>query len=79
MIIKKKLMQDLINIGAVFDYYSGYFNRPFKVIRNLGFEWLFRIFQNPKLWRRTLYSLPIYIFYIIKQIAKTDLYLLLQK
>lgn len=58
----------ILNIGAVFDYYAGYFSRPTKIIRNLGFEWLFRIIQNPKLWKRTVVSLPKYIFYIMKEV-----------
>ena len=58
----------IINIGAVFDYYAGTFTRPFKLIRDLGLEWIFRLLQNPKLWRRTLISLPIFFYYIIKEI-----------
>ena len=58
----------VLNIGAVFDYYSGFFSRPYKFIRRFGFEWLIRIAQNPKLWKRTLISFPKYIYYILKEI-----------
>jgi N-acetylglucosaminyldiphosphoundecaprenol N-acetyl-beta-D-mannosaminyltransferase len=58
----------VLNIGAVFDYYAGYYFRPYKFIRNLGLEWIFRIFQNPRLINRTLISFPKYIFHILKEI-----------
>lgn len=58
----------VLNIGAVFDYYAGFFSRPYQFIRSFGLEWLFRIAQNPELWRRTLISFPIYINYILKEI-----------
>jgi len=61
----------VLNIGAVFDYYAGYFSRPYKFIRSFGLEWMFRIAQNPRLWKRTLISLPIYIYHIFKHIFKS--------
>jgi len=63
----------ILNVGAVFDYYAGSHVRPFKLIRDIGLEWLFRLFQNPRLMHRTIISLPIYFFYILKEIfyAKT--------
>ena len=58
----------VLNIGAVFDYYAGYFFRPHKIVRSLGMEWIFRLAKNPRLWRRTLISLPLYVKYIFKEI-----------
>ena len=58
----------ILNIGAVFDYYAGFFLRPFKFIRNFGLEWMFRVIQNPRLLNRTVISIPQYIFYILKEI-----------
>ena len=63
----------IINIGAVFDYYAGFFSRPNKIIRTFGLEWFFRIFQNPKIWRRTLISVPKYLSYIFKEIKNPNL------
>ena len=62
----------ILNIGAVFDYYAGYYSRPFKIVRSIGFEWLFRIIQNPRVWRRTIISLPKYIFHIAKEICNPN-------
>jgi N-acetylglucosaminyldiphosphoundecaprenol N-acetyl-beta-D-mannosaminyltransferase len=70
---KKINAKYIINIGAVFDYYSGLFLRPYKVVRILGLEWLSRIIQNPRLWRRTLVSIPKYFSYIWKEIFTINL------
>ena len=63
----------VLNIGAVFDYYAGYFSRPYKFVRILGLEWFFRIIQNPKIWRRTLISIPKYLTYIWEEISTPNL------
>ena len=55
----------IINIGAVFDYYAGIYFRAPKIFRKIGTEWLFRLFQKPTMWKRTLYSGIIYFIYII--------------
>jgi N-acetylglucosaminyldiphosphoundecaprenol N-acetyl-beta-D-mannosaminyltransferase len=48
----------LIASGATFDFFSGRIKQAPKLIRNIGFEWLFRLFQDPaRLWKRyTLYN-----------------------
>jgi exopolysaccharide biosynthesis WecB/TagA/CpsF family protein len=62
----------IFNIGAVFDYYAGHFLRPYKIIRNIGLEWLFRVIQNPRLLHRTLISFPKYLLYIFKDIFSSS-------
>jgi N-acetylglucosaminyldiphosphoundecaprenol N-acetyl-beta-D-mannosaminyltransferase len=49
----------LIASGATFDFFSGRIKQAPWLIRTLGFEWLFRLFQDPvRLWKRyTLYNL----------------------
>jgi N-acetylglucosaminyldiphosphoundecaprenol N-acetyl-beta-D-mannosaminyltransferase len=48
----------LIASGATFDFFSGRVKQAPRLIRSLGFEWLFRLFQDPaRLWKRyTLYN-----------------------
>jgi N-acetylglucosaminyldiphosphoundecaprenol N-acetyl-beta-D-mannosaminyltransferase len=48
----------LIASGATFDFFSGRIKQAPRLIRSLGFEWLFRLFQDPvRLWKRyTLYN-----------------------
>ena len=48
----------LIASGATFDFFSGRIQQAPRWIRDTGFEWLFRLTQDPKrLWKRyTLYN-----------------------
>jgi N-acetylglucosaminyldiphosphoundecaprenol N-acetyl-beta-D-mannosaminyltransferase len=55
----------IINIGAVFDYFVGNYYRAPKIFRVIGLEWLFRLLQNPKIWKRTFVSGLLYIYYLI--------------
>ncbi len=50
------------SIGAVFDFYAGRIQRPGKVWRNLGLEWLPRLVGEPRrLWRRMGISAPLFV------------------
>jgi N-acetylglucosaminyldiphosphoundecaprenol N-acetyl-beta-D-mannosaminyltransferase len=48
----------MIASGAAFDFFGGTINQAPLFIQKSGFEWLFRLFQDPKrLWKRyTLYN-----------------------
>ena len=48
----------LIAVGATFDFFSGRVRQAPRLIRIAGFEWLFRLFQDPfRLWKRyTIYN-----------------------
>jgi N-acetylglucosaminyldiphosphoundecaprenol N-acetyl-beta-D-mannosaminyltransferase len=70
-IIKNK---DKINVpviiatGSGIDYLTGVKKRAPNLIRILGLEWVFRLFQEPaRLWNRYIIQNPIFIFKIIKQ------------
>ena len=53
-------------IGAVFDFYSDQIKRAPKIIQDLGFEWLYRVFQDPKrLWKRYMLCNLNFFFIII--------------
>lgn len=41
-------------VGGAFDYISGNVPRAPKIVRNLGFEWLFRLILQPWRWRRQI-------------------------
>ena len=50
-------------IGAAFDFFVGNIKRVGPFWQNLGFEWLPRLFQEPRrLWRRSLVSAPRFMF-----------------
>lgn len=66
--------KDLLNveivccIGAVFDFYAGKVNRAPNWIINLGLEWLFRFFKEPRrLWKRYLINNTRFVFYVLKE------------
>ena len=57
--------------GATFDFFSGRIKQAPQWIRNLGFEWLFRLTQDVKrLWvRYTIYNV-IFIFTFLLQLVR---------
>lgn len=61
-------------IGAVFNYFSNNIPNPPKMIRYLGFEWLYRLILEPRLWSRTFISFPYFILLnLSKRIYKFDI------
>jgi N-acetylglucosaminyldiphosphoundecaprenol N-acetyl-beta-D-mannosaminyltransferase len=49
-------------VGAAFDFQAGLVKEAPRWIRGTGFEWLFRIFMDPKrLWRRYLRNNPRFL------------------
>jgi N-acetylglucosaminyldiphosphoundecaprenol N-acetyl-beta-D-mannosaminyltransferase len=45
----------LIGVGAAFDFHTGRVPRAPVWVRENGFEWLFRLFMEPRrLWKRCL-------------------------
>jgi N-acetylglucosaminyldiphosphoundecaprenol N-acetyl-beta-D-mannosaminyltransferase len=61
----------LMPSGATFDFFSGRIRRAPQWIRNLGFEWLFRLTQDVKrLWvRYTIYN-AIFMFMFLLQLLR---------
>lgn len=52
----------LMGVGAAFDFYSGTVKRAPEFMRNLGFEWLYRLLREPgRLWRRYLLNGPKFL------------------
>ena len=57
-----------IAVGSWIDFLSGTYKRAPKVMRDIGLEWLYRLFLEPKrLWKRYLLGIPHFIFLIVKQ------------
>ncbi len=58
-----------IGLGAVFAVYAGLYQRAPSVIREMGFEWLYRLIQEPgRLWGRYSSTIPIFIWLALKQL-----------
>ncbi|WP_405410842.1 WecB/TagA/CpsF family glycosyltransferase [Maribacter sp. Asnod1-A12] len=57
----------ICSIGAVFDFYAGTVERPNKIWRDLGLEWLGRLLKEPKrMWRRYIYYGAVFAKYLWK-------------
>ncbi|MFN0074633.1 MAG: WecB/TagA/CpsF family glycosyltransferase [Chloroflexota bacterium] len=55
----------LIAVGAAFDFLSGRVQQAPPWIQRCGFEWLFRLVQEPRrLWRRYLVDNAIFLFHV---------------
>jgi len=60
---KEKLKVPIVvGVGAAFKFLSGKVKRAPAWIGDLGFEWLWRFFQEPcKLWRRVCLDIPMFV------------------
>jgi N-acetylglucosaminyldiphosphoundecaprenol N-acetyl-beta-D-mannosaminyltransferase len=57
----------MIGVGAAFDFHSGNIKWSPAWVRELGIEWAYRLFQNPRrMWRRNLDS-PIFLTKVLCQ------------
>lgn len=55
----------LIGVGAAFDFVSGDVRRAPVWIQRAGFEWLFRVFQEPRrLLKRYAQTIPLFLYYL---------------
>jgi N-acetylglucosaminyldiphosphoundecaprenol N-acetyl-beta-D-mannosaminyltransferase len=58
-------------IGAVFNFYSGRVKRAPKWIQKMGFEWLFRIFAEPRrLFKKYIVYNAKFTFLVLKDIFR---------
>lgn len=56
-----------IGIGGTFDFVSGYKKRAPKLFQKLGLEWLFRLFIEPKRWKRIFNAVIKFPMEILKE------------
>ncbi|SMY16432.1 WecB/TagA/CpsF family glycosyltransferase [Photobacterium aquimaris] len=61
---KKLSVRVVICVGGMFDYYAGKVQRAPLLIRQMGFEWIYRLYQEPKrLWNRYIIGNANFIFW----------------
>lgn len=54
------------SVGDIFTYLADRKVRGPKIIQQLGFEWLFRLFANPqRMWRRYVIGIPYFIAQVL--------------
>jgi len=59
----------MVGLGGAFPVYAGIHKRAPQLIRNSGFEWLYRLAQEPKrLWGRYSSTMPIFVWLALKQL-----------
>ena len=56
-----------IGVGGLFDFYSNKTKRAPLFIREIGFEWIYRMIQEPKrMWKRYVLGNPIFLYRVHK-------------
>lgn len=59
-----------MGVGACFLFFSGKVKRSPEWIGRMGFEWLWRLLQEPKkLWRRDLIEAPQFVLHVIMELT----------
>jgi N-acetylglucosaminyldiphosphoundecaprenol N-acetyl-beta-D-mannosaminyltransferase len=65
----------MIGIGAAFDLISGKVRQSPRWIQRSGFEWLYRLIQEPRrLWKRYLKNNPLFVWGMFLQLTKLRRY-----
>jgi N-acetylglucosaminyldiphosphoundecaprenol N-acetyl-beta-D-mannosaminyltransferase len=60
----------MIGVGAAFDFHSGRVRQAPRWIQHSGFEWLFRLCQEPRrLWRRYFRNNPLFLGRVVLQLS----------
>jgi N-acetylglucosaminyldiphosphoundecaprenol N-acetyl-beta-D-mannosaminyltransferase len=66
---KEKVHMVMLGLGGAFPVYAGIHRRAPHLVRLFGFEWLYRLLQEPKrLSKRYISTIPIFIWLAIKQL-----------
>lgn len=66
---KGQINSVMIGLGGAFPVYAGIHKRAPLVVRSLGFEWLYRLLQEPRrLWGRYRRTIPVFIWLASKQL-----------
>jgi N-acetylglucosaminyldiphosphoundecaprenol N-acetyl-beta-D-mannosaminyltransferase len=66
---KEKVHMVMLGLGGAFPVYAGVHRRAPRFIRLFGFEWLYRLLQEPKrLAKRYASTMPVFIWLAIKQL-----------
>lgn len=70
---KNKVRAVMVGLGGAFPVYAGIHKRAPQIVRSLGFEWLYRLLQEPqRLWSRYSSTIPVFIWLAFKQLFMSD-------
>jgi N-acetylglucosaminyldiphosphoundecaprenol N-acetyl-beta-D-mannosaminyltransferase len=71
---KDRINAVMIGLGGAFSMFAGIHKRAPQWIQSLGFEWLYRLLQEPRrLWKRYVLTIPPFIFLALVQLCSTQL------
>lgn len=56
-----------MGVGGAFDYISGNIKRAPKILQTLGLEWLYRLIQEPRRWKRIFKAVIVFPLLVLKQ------------
>jgi N-acetylglucosaminyldiphosphoundecaprenol N-acetyl-beta-D-mannosaminyltransferase len=60
----------VMGVGGSFDVYAGVVSRAPRWVQRLGFEWAYRVFQEPRrLWRRYAVDAPAFAVLVVRELA----------
>lgn len=68
--LREALSMPLVAVGAAFPFFAGIVAQAPKWMQDRGLEWLFRLFAEPRLWRRYLFLNPLYVFLVALQLLR---------
>ena len=66
---RDSLSMPALAVGAAFPFTAGKVRQAPKRLQDLGLEWTFRLYMEPRLWRRYLFLNPTYVFLVALQSA----------
>ena len=70
---KDKIQAVMIGLGGAFPVYAGLHKRAPRIVRESGFEWLYRWLQEPRrLWGRYTKTIPPFMWLAMKQLMSTN-------
>lgn len=59
----------MVGVGAAFDYHAGIIKRAPRWMQDVGLEWLYRLFSEPRrLWRRYLVTNTLFVMLAVYQL-----------
>lgn len=69
-----KIHAVMIGLGGAFSVYAGVHKWAPLWMRNMGFEWLYRLLQEPRrLWKRYFSTIPPFLYLAVKQLLASQL------
>jgi exopolysaccharide biosynthesis WecB/TagA/CpsF family protein len=66
---RRELDMPVLAVGAAFPFTAGTVRQAPPRLQKWGLEWVFRLYMEPRLWRRYLFLNPAYLFLLALQVT----------